>query len=118
VAEHGVGDEREEASYIAGPQEGSSVGIDEGGDQGLGSNMEDDGANERGSTIDDCCAEELGSVAGGAHDLDSSFGNDVAQKGSRGVGDAGVRYKKRYVGVQLAFGISSFNYNYDCLLEG
>ncbi|KAM0918561.1 hypothetical protein ACQ4PT_009054 [Festuca glaucescens] len=63
--------------------------------KGLESSIKDGGAQERGSAIDDCCAEELGSVAGGAHDLDSGFDNDVAQEGSRGVGDAGVGYKKR-----------------------
>ncbi|KAM0931939.1 hypothetical protein ACQ4PT_000025 [Festuca glaucescens] len=66
--------------------------------KGLESSIEDGGAQERGSAIDDCCAEELGSVTGGAHDLDSSFDNDVAQEGSRGVGDAGVGYKKRFRG--------------------
>ncbi|KAM0931875.1 hypothetical protein ACQ4PT_000135 [Festuca glaucescens] len=66
--------------------------------KGLESSIEDSGAQERGSAIDDCCAEELGSVAGGAHDLDSGFDNDVAQEGSRGVGDAGVGYKKRFRG--------------------
>ncbi|KAM0830185.1 hypothetical protein ACQ4PT_066373 [Festuca glaucescens] len=63
--------------------------------KGLESSIENGGAQERGSAIDDCCAEELGSIAGGAHDLDSGFDNDVAQEGSRGVGDAGVGYKKR-----------------------
>ncbi|XP_047079695.1 protein FAR1-RELATED SEQUENCE 5-like [Lolium rigidum] len=98
VAEPGFGDERGRASYIAAPPEGSGVGAAEGGDQGLGSSVEDGGAQETGSGINGCYAEELGSVAGGAHDLDSGFDTDVAQERSRGVGDAGVGYKKRFRG--------------------
>nr|XP_051209415.1 uncharacterized protein LOC127326654 isoform X2 [Lolium perenne] len=74
VAEHGVEDEKEEASCFAGPQEGIS-GVDGRGDQGLGSSIEDGGEQERGSDIDDHCAEELGSV-------DSGFGSDVLQEGA------------------------------------
>jgi hypothetical protein len=63
VAEHGVEDEEEEASFFARPQEGSS-GIDELGDQGLGSSIEDGGAEERGSD---------------AHNLDRGLGSDIPQ---------------------------------------
>jgi hypothetical protein len=58
VAEPGVEDEKEEASFFAGPQEGSSS-VDERGNQGIGSSIEDGGEQERGSDIDDRCAEEL-----------------------------------------------------------